>query len=70
MQPPEETACVSMRDPVCGAEIARDRALLITEHDGTTYPFCSEGCRMLFALHPESFAAEAARPASRDVDCA
>jgi len=66
MQTTEESADPSMRDPVCGREIARERALLVTEHDGTIYPFCSERCRMLFALHPEAFAAAEARPALQE----
>ena len=66
MQPTKKPADPSMRDPVCGMESAHERALLITQHDGRTYPFCSERCRMLFALHPEAFAADEARPALQE----
>jgi P-type Cu+ transporter len=45
-------------DPVCGREMAAGRELLDTEYGGRVYPFCSEHCRMLFALHPESYVAE------------
>jgi YHS domain-containing protein len=51
-------------DPVCGREIAVGMELLDTEYGGKVYPFCSEYCRMLFALHPEQYVAEPAGDAS------
>jgi P-type Cu+ transporter len=47
-------------DPVCGREISAGMELLDSEHGGKVYPFCSEHCRMLFALHPERYVAESA----------
>jgi YHS domain-containing protein len=44
------------RDPVCGRHITAASALLRDEYEGRTYLFCSERCRMLFSLRPESYA--------------
>ncbi|HMB70887.1 MAG TPA: heavy metal translocating P-type ATPase [bacterium] len=41
-------------DPVCGMTVAAD-APLTHEHDGTTYRFCSEGCRRKFIEDPERY---------------
>ena len=41
---------------MCGRHITESHALLRAEHDGRTYLFCSERCRMLFARRPGSFA--------------
>ena len=49
-EPPQLT-----KDPVCGREIAAGQALLLSEHGGALYPFCSEHCRMLFSLDPERY---------------
>jgi YHS domain-containing protein len=45
-------------DPVCDREMTAGMELLDTEYGGKVYPFRSEHCRMLFALHPESYVAE------------
>ncbi len=42
-------------DPVCGREISAGQELLLTDLGGVLYPFCSERCRMRFALHPERY---------------
>jgi len=49
---------------VCGRQITEAQALLRAEHDGRTYLFCSERCRMLFALRPDSFAVDEAQLAA------
>jgi P-type Cu+ transporter len=49
-------------DPVCGRHMTEAQALLRAEYEGTTYLFCSERCRMLFALHPGEFALGEGRP--------
>lgn len=36
-------------DPVCGMSIEREKAAAALEVDGTTYYFCSKGCRTEFA---------------------
>ena len=52
-------------DPVCGREMAAGMELLDTEYGGKVYPFCSEHCRMLFALHPERYVTEQTGDAPR-----
>ena len=54
------------RDPVCGRQIIEAQALLGAGHDGRTYLFCSEWCRMLFALLPDSFALDEAHLAAQE----
>lgn len=54
----EETVRPLTRDPVCGRQITKAQALLSAEHHGGTCLFCSEHCRMLFALRPDSFAVD------------
>lgn len=43
------------RDPVCGMNVDERRAAATAEYDGTTYYFCSNGCREEFESRPESF---------------
>lgn len=62
MQQAEQTVNPLMRDPVCGGHISEAQALLRAQHRGRTYLFCSEHCRMLFALRPDSFTVGGARP--------
>jgi YHS domain-containing protein len=46
-------------DPVCDMEVDTDDPPGGTfEHDGTTYYFCSPGCRQGFAEHPAGFLPE------------
>jgi len=56
MQSTEKVLDPLMKDPMCGRHITEAQALLRAEHRGRTYLFCSERCRMLFALHRDSFA--------------
>ena len=43
-------------DPVCDMEVdTADPPGGTFEHDGTTYFFCSPGCREEFAANPASF---------------
>lgn len=60
MQVSDESTERLTRDPVCGREITIAQALLVTECNGELHPFCSERCRMLFALHPERYPGSAA----------
>jgi Cu+-exporting ATPase len=66
MQSTEETFRPLTQDPVCGRRITEAQALLRAEHDGRTYLFCSERCRMLFARRPDSFAVGEAQPAAEE----
>ena len=42
-------------DPVCGMRIDPDDAVAEVEQGGTTYYFCSEACRNVFAADPDLF---------------
>ena len=42
-------------DPVCGMTVAVGPDTLQAEHEGTTYWFCSPGCRSRFAKDPAAF---------------
>ena len=39
-------------DVVCGMTIERDSAAGTSEHGGTTYYFCSAGCKSKFDAEP------------------
>ena len=54
------------RDPVYGRQMTEARALLRAGHDGRTFLFCSERCRMLFSLRPDSFALDEAHLAAQE----
>ena len=46
------------KDPVCGMNIDEKKTLVITQHRGKTYYFCSPGCRETFTRNPEKFVGE------------
>ncbi|MGH3738754.1 MAG: heavy metal translocating P-type ATPase [Micromonosporaceae bacterium] len=56
----EEPAAAKVTDPVCGMQVDPATAAASVEHDGTTYWFCSTGCRDAFVT-----AAGAESPAHR-----
>ncbi len=56
MRSTEKILDPDLADPVCGRHITEATALLRANHDGRTYLFCSERCRMLFSLRPDSYA--------------
>jgi len=45
------------KDPVCGMSVDPGTARHSAEHQGTTYYFCSGGCRQKFLADPESYLA-------------
>jgi Cu+-exporting ATPase len=49
-------------DPVCGMEVDTDTSVLSTEHEGTTYWFCSRGCLLEFEDDPEKYLASDYEP--------
>jgi YHS domain-containing protein len=51
----DETLEVIPCDPVCGRQLTEAQALLTTDHGSRRYLFCSERCRMMFALHADSY---------------
>ncbi len=42
------------KDPVCGMMV-RGETLLISEHFGKTYQFCSDQCKKIFELNPNKY---------------
>ncbi|MBN9022125.1 MAG: YHS domain-containing protein, partial [Rhizobiales bacterium] len=50
-------------DPVCGMTVDLSKGKPTFEHDGTTYHFCSEGCRTKFAADPGKYLAPKAEGA-------
>ncbi len=45
-----------VKDPVCGMMIEPDDAVASSEHEGTTYFFCSQDCKEEFDQDPGSYA--------------
>jgi len=43
------TAAGTSIDPICGMHVTLTDQTLTLEHDGTTYAFCSGGCREVFS---------------------
>ncbi len=43
------------KDPVCGMDVDPADSDQSTEYNGTTYHFCSAGCRSKFIAHPAQF---------------
>jgi Cu+-exporting ATPase len=43
------------KDPVCGMDVEREGAQLTSEHEGTTYYFCSRGCKLDFDEDPARY---------------
>ena len=44
-----------VKDVVCGMEIDPETAAGKSEHEGTTYYFCAEGCKQEFDANPQKF---------------
>ncbi|NIO76574.1 MAG: YHS domain-containing protein [Armatimonadetes bacterium] len=42
-------------DPVCGMHVEEEKAAARVEYKGTTYHFCSAGCKERFEENPEKF---------------
>ena len=58
-----------VKDPVCGMEIDPETAAGKSEHQGTTYYFCADGCKTDFDADPAKYigggaAAATAEPAT------
>ena len=52
-----------MRDPVCGMDVAPERAAGSADYKGTTYYFCSAGCLAKFRADPGRYTRSAGEPA-------
>jgi Cu+-exporting ATPase len=44
------------KDPVCGMEVDEKSADQTSLYKGTTYYFCSAGCKKAFQENPEKYA--------------
>jgi YHS domain-containing protein len=47
------------RDPVCGMDVDEGQAAATSEYMGTTYYFCSKGCKKAFDANPQQYAQNA-----------
>jgi len=60
------------KDPVCGMTVRPETAAASADHHGTTYYFCSRGCREKFVADPERYlhpvAAAPAPSGAQDVE--
>jgi Cu+-exporting ATPase len=43
------------KDPVCGMDVTPETAAATFEYKGTTYYFCSPGCKRSFEKDPEKY---------------
>ena len=43
------------KDPVCGMDVDEKTAAGQSEYKGTTYYFCSPGCKQAFDKEPEKY---------------
>ena len=50
------------KDPVCGMDVTPENAAGKFEYQGTTYYFCSPGCRRSFEKDPERYLAPDYKP--------
>jgi Cu+-exporting ATPase len=57
--PPAEDRAI---DPVCGMTVDIHAGKPTYEHDGHTYYFCSDGCRIKFAKEPDRFLDKKGKP--------
>jgi Cu+-exporting ATPase len=47
-------------DPVCGMKVTDPATALKSDHQGTTYYFCSRGCKAKFDENPQQYASKGA----------
>ncbi len=52
----------TFKDPVCGMEVTSETAAGKFEYKGTTYYFCSPGCKRSFEKDPEKYLAKDYKP--------
>ncbi len=46
------------KDPVCGMMVEEGKQAATSEYKGTTFFFCSKGCKVAFDKSPEKFLKE------------
>jgi YHS domain-containing protein len=44
------------KDPVCGMQVEESKAAGKSDYNGTTYYFCSPGCKASFEKDPQKYA--------------
>ena len=49
-------------DPVCKMTVDERAPAATSEHSGTTYYFCAQGCKVAFDEDPEKYLGEESRP--------
>jgi len=54
----QQTAERTAKDPVCGMSVTTAGAKYTYDYKGTTYYFCSEGCKTAFAKEPDKYLAK------------
>jgi YHS domain-containing protein len=54
----QQKATATAADPVCGMTVKKSEAKATYEYKGTTYYFCSAGCKESFAKDPEKHLAK------------
>ncbi|HEY6056924.1 MAG TPA: YHS domain-containing protein [Candidatus Limnocylindrales bacterium] len=57
----------TVTDPVCGMEVDTDTSPNRFTYEGTTYYFCSKGCRLDFEEDPEKYLAPDYRPSMENM---
>ena len=62
----QQTATDKVVDPVCGMTVVKANAKATYDYQGTTYYFCSTGCKEAFAKEPDKYlkAEQAKAPAA------
>ena len=55
--PHKEASVDKVKDPVCGMMITAETAAGNSEYNGSTYYFCSPGCKASFDGNPQRYAA-------------
>jgi Cu+-exporting ATPase len=57
-QQPESPGAHEHIDPVCGMIVEEGEGAITHEHNGTTYYFCSGGCKRAFEQDPDKYLRE------------
>lgn len=53
----------TFKDPVCDMDVTPETAAGTSEYNGTTYYFCSPGCKRSFDKDPEKYLGKAGESA-------
>ena len=49
-------------DPVCKMTVDENAPAATSEHNGTTYYFCAQGCKVAFDENPGKYLSEESKP--------